>query len=72
MFVLFKSNGHLKYFQEFLNSRCLSLFTNKVNLQPQFIVNVLLVTFKSFLSSCYKLVWYTPDFVDAFVFAWIG
>ena len=62
IFVLFKSNYHLKYFQEFLNSfhinmsflwrqedktdfsfLMLKLFANKVNFQPQFIINLLLL-----------------------------
>ena len=54
----------------------LKWFVNKVKLQPQFIVNLLLmvctVNLKAFYLLFINLVWYKPLFVDVFVFARIG
>ena len=80
-FILFKSNDHLKYFQDFLNFchinmsfsmetekertnypfLTLKLHANKVNLQPQFMENLLLVVYivilKVFYLQFINLVW---------------
>ena len=54
----------------------LKLVANKVNLQPQFIVNLLLivyiVTLKVFYLLFINLLWYTPYFRDVFIFGRIG
>ena len=54
----------------------LELFVNKVNLQPQFIVNIFLVVLKLTLNVFYllfiNLVWYTSQFMVAFLFAQIS
>ena len=51
----------------------LKLFANKVNFQPQSIVNLLLVVCIVTLEVSYflfkNLIWYTPWFTDVFVFA---
>ena len=96
IYILFKSNDHLKYFQDFLNSfhinmsfsmeaekqntsypySTLKLYMNKVNLQPQFIEDLLfvvyIVTLKMFYLWFMNLVWYILWFIDVFAFAQIG
>ena len=85
VFVLFKSNDHLKYFQDFLNSchinrsfsveikkkanhslPMLKLYPNKVNVQPQFIENLILVAHIVTYCMLINLVWYILLLIDDF------
>ena len=96
IFVLFKSNEHLKYFQEILNSCHISMsFSMETERQKNFFfldIEVIheqgkfsiIIYRKATFSGAYSnfesffyllsinLVWYTPWFLDVFVFAPIG
>ena len=87
IFVLFKSNDYLKYFEEFLNvlfyrdrkkTKFSFLDVVVIHEQGKFTTRIYRIsTFCGVYSNCEKfyplfinVVWYTPQFIDVFVFAW--